>query len=53
MLAWPPAFYAGVRFGFFVFGEFWAAAKFAKHYADSPPRKLRSNLRGTSQKFSK
>jgi len=27
MLAGPPAFYAVVQFGFFVFGEFWAAAK--------------------------
>jgi len=33
--------YAGVRFGFFVFGEFCPHPKFAKHYASS-----------TSQKFS-
>jgi len=33
--------YSGVRFGFFVFGGFWAAAKSAKHYASL-----------TSQKFS-
>jgi len=33
--------YAGARFGFFVFGEFWVGAKFAKHLASS-----------TSQKFS-
>jgi hypothetical protein len=33
-----------VRFGFFVFGGFWAGAKSAKHYADSLPRKLHSNF---------
>jgi hypothetical protein len=27
-----------------VFGGFWAAAKSAKHYADSLPRKLHSNF---------
>jgi len=25
--------YSGVRFGFFVFGAFWAAAKCAKHFS--------------------
>jgi hypothetical protein len=40
-----------VRFGFFVFGEFWAAAKSAKHFADSLPRKLHSNFTGNLAKI--
>jgi hypothetical protein len=40
-----------VRFGFFVFGGFWAAAKSAKHYADSLPRKLHSNFTGNLAKI--
>ena len=30
----------GLRFGFFVFGAFWAAAKCAKHFASSPSQKF-------------
>jgi len=40
-----------VRFGFLVFGGFWAAAKSAKHYADSLPRKLHSNFTGNLAKI--